>query len=261
MKFLLRGARARSICKTVFISAGLALSMAFTHANANQAVASSTQSIEEITEEGSDYVPPLTREEQEKLDRFSEISTGKIFSAELLEMQKALEKQNKVPADLLKKALVFYNENLANIDNKDYLTIVDFKKHSSESRFFVINMKTGDIQAIHVAHGSGSDPKNTGIARIFSNIEGSKASSLGFYRTAETYSGAHGYSLRLDGLSKTNSNVRERAIVVHGADYVHDGSDVQAGRSWGCFALSWQHRTHVIELLKEGSIIYAGVSN
>jgi hypothetical protein len=47
-------------------------------------------------------------------------------------------------------------------------------------------------------------------------------SSLGVYKTAETYNGKHGLSLRLDGLSPTNSKARERAVVVHGADYVED---------------------------------------
>jgi len=120
-------------------------------------------------------------------------------------------------------------------------------------------MKSGAVQAVHVAHGSGSDPRNTGRATVFSNEDGSNCSSLGYYLTAETYDGKHGYSCRMDGLSTTNSNVRERAVVIHGADYVHD-SDVKQGRSWGCFALAMTMRTSVIDRLKGGSLIYAGRS-
>lgn len=47
-------------------------------------------------------------------------------------------------------------------------------------------------------------------------------SSLGIYRCAETYEGKHGYSMRLDGLEPTNSLARERAIVIHSADYVSE---------------------------------------
>src|SRR5690606_40188967 len=58
-------------------------------------------------------------------------------------------------------------------------------------------------------------------AKKFSNIPESFQSSLGFYATAEPYYGKHGYSLRLDGLEKgINDKARERAIVIHGADYV-----------------------------------------
>ena len=56
-----------------------------------------------------------------------------------------------------------------------------------------------------------SDPENDGTPRRFSNVEGSLQSSLGYYVTAETYEGKWGYSLRLDGLSATNSQVRKRA--------------------------------------------------
>jgi hypothetical protein len=110
-----------------------------------------------------------------------------------------------------------------------------------------------------VAHGSGSDKANDGYAEKFSNVSGSNASSLGFYMTAETYNGKHGLSLRLDGLSSTNSNVRARAVVIHGASYVSD-SDIKAGRSWGCPAVSMASKDKVIKMLKGGSIIYAGLS-
>ena len=50
---------------------------------------------------------------------------------------------------------------------------------------------------------------------------GSRQSSLGLFRTADTYVGQNGYSLRLDGLEPGfNSQARARAIVMHGAKYV-----------------------------------------
>ncbi|MFA5161009.1 MAG: murein L,D-transpeptidase catalytic domain family protein [Elusimicrobiales bacterium] len=149
--------------------------------------------------------------------------------------------------------------------NTDYVTVVDFTKHSSKARFFIIDMKSGAVKALHVAHGSGSDPGNTGYATKFSNQDGSHMSSLGFYLTGETYTGNHGRSMRLDGLSPTNSNVRARAVVVHGSSYVQEAS-VQPGRSWGCLALSDKVVQGVIDKLKKddkkngGSIIYAGQS-
>lgn len=162
-----------------------------------------------------------------------------------------------VPDKLLAEALAYFDKNLSKIKNPRYLSVIDFSAHSKNSRLFVIDMNDGSVWALHVAHGSGSDKNHDGFAEKFSNVSGSNASSLGFYMTAETYSGKHGYSLRLDGLSATNSKARSRAIVVHGASYVSD-SNVKAGRSWGCPAVSMANRTKLIDKIKGGSLIYAG---
>ncbi len=125
---------------------------------------------------------------------------------------------------------------------------------------FIVDMRSGKVTKLHVAHGSGSDPKNKGVPTRFSNRVNSKASSLGFYRAAEPYKGKHGLSVRLDGLSSTNSRARERAVVVHGAKYVYD-SDIKPGRSAGCLAVSMSWHKAVANMIKDGSIIYAGLAN
>lgn len=164
-----------------------------------------------------------------------------------------------IPTNLKTAALNYFDANQSRIRNKKYLSIIDFSMSSTRSRFYIINMTTGSVWRIHVAHGKGSDSNHDGYAESFSNSSGSNASSLGYYMTAETYSGSHGYSLRLDGLSSTNSNARSRAVVVHGASYVQEAEVIQ-GRSWGCPAVSMANRTKVIDMIKGGSIIYAGRS-
>jgi len=82
---------------------------------------------------------------------------------------------------------------------------------------------------------------------------------LGFYLTAELYYGSHGQSMKLDALSSTNSNARSRAIVMHSSNYVRE-ANVQAGRSWGCPAVSNSMIKYVTDKLHGGSIIYAGLS-
>jgi len=90
-----------------------------------------------------------------------------------------------------------------------------------------------------VAHG-----KNTGeeFARKFSNTESSLQSSLGFYVTESTYNGSNGFSLKLHGMDKGfNDRALQRAIVMHGADYVSEDFikfQRRIGRSWGCPAVS-----------------------
>ncbi|MDB5221086.1 MAG: hypothetical protein JWO86_9013 [Myxococcaceae bacterium] len=161
-----------------------------------------------------------------------------------------------VPKTMLVDAVAFFDANKAKIKNKAYLTVVDFSKHSGKDRLFVVNMTTGAVQPHVVAHGSGSDPGNTGYATRFSNVNNSNQSSLGYYVTGETYNGKHGNSLRLDGVSPTNSNARMRAVVMHGAAYVEEGRSRQ-GRSWGCLALPESEKDAVIAKLKVGSVIYA----
>ena len=111
-----------------------------------------------------------------------------------------------------------------------------------------------------VAHGRGSDPTHTGWLERFSNDPGSYATSSGAFRTGSLYVGAHGHSMRLDGLDPTNSNAASRAIVVHGAWYVSEvmiGHSGMLGRSEGCFAVSNSSLAEIISVLGPGRLIYA----
>lgn len=164
-----------------------------------------------------------------------------------------------VPTKLLEAAVVYFDANQSKIANKKYLSVIDFAQRSNKRRFYIVDMSSGAVWTTTVAHGKGSDANHDGFAEKFSNVSGSKASSLGYYLTAETYNGSNGYSLRLDGLSSTNSRARSRAIVIHGASYVQD-RDVIQGRSWGCPAVPLAYRDKVISWLKGGSLIYAGKS-
>lgn len=160
-----------------------------------------------------------------------------------------------VPPNHLKSALSFYEANQKIIKNKRYIVVIDFKQHNSKERFYLIDMEDGRVDTYLTAHGKNSDPDFDGYATKFSNTPDSLMTSLGFYLTAETYYGEHDYSLRLDGLSTTNSNVRARAIVIHGASYVRNIPLI--GRSFGCPALDESHSTTVIDMIKNGALIFA----
>jgi hypothetical protein len=103
--------------------------------------------------------------------------------------------------------------------NDSIIAIADFSQPSSKKRFYILDLK--NYRVIYntlVAHG-----KNSGLAMAnsFSNQPSSLKSSPGFYITGQTYNGSNGYSLRLEGLDRGyNDNAFERAIVMHGADYV-----------------------------------------
>ncbi|MDX0655061.1 hypothetical protein GOD34_30980 [Sinorhizobium medicae] len=140
-----------------------------------------------------------------------------------------------------------------------YWGIVNFDLSSSKPRLLIFDVIARETVPYLCAHGRGSEgPTDDGIADVFSNVEGSKATSVGIYRCAETYQGGNGYSLKLDGLEETNSRARSRAIVMHGADYVSERF-VQRygriGRSEGCPAVDHQFARKVIDQLKLGSLL------
>ena len=169
-------------------------------------------------------------------------------------------KAQKLSFDAFKNGLIgMYNlMRTSKVHNEDILSIVDFDLPSTEKRMFVIDLKNKKlVKNLLVAHGKESGGK---YATNFSNTSGSHQSSLGFYKTAETYNGKYGYSLRLDGLEKSiNCKARERAIVVHGAKYVSDEfiqEHNRLGRSYGCLSLKVDEATDFIDDVKSGTCIY-----
>ncbi|MDD1780780.1 murein L,D-transpeptidase catalytic domain family protein [Enterovibrio sp. ZSDZ35] len=152
-----------------------------------------------------------------------------------------------------------YNHFKSHPTKKPIFTLIDYGKPSSQKRFWVIDAHKGKVlYSSYVSHG-----KNSGslYATKFSNRISSHKTSVGVFRAAETYYGKHGYSLRLDGLSKgVNDNARKRAIVIHGASYANPkviSKTGQLGRSWGCPALPTYLSKKVINTIKDGTYIYA----
>jgi hypothetical protein len=139
------------------------------------------------------------------------------------------------------------------------LTVIDFSKPSTEKRMWVYDLRTHALLFHeHVAHGRGS---GANLPTAFSNLPESNQSSLGLFRTGEAYIGKHGLSLRLDGLERgINDRARERAIVIHGADYVN-AATAQAqgrlGRSLGCPAVRPEIATPLINAVKGGGLLFA----
>lgn len=138
-----------------------------------------------------------------------------------------------------------------------FLTIVDFSQSSRKKRFYIIDMNNHKlVWNTFVSHG-----KNSGVdmATSFSNAFNSEASSLGFYVTKSTYLGKHGLSLRMSGKEAGfNDNAEARGVVVHGAAYVNSGrvNTAYMGRSQGCPALPENEYAAVINIIKEGSVMF-----
>ena len=143
---------------------------------------------------------------------------------------------------------------------RDSIGIADFSKPSSDPRFFVVDLMSGNVESHRVAHGRGSDPEHSGYLQRFSNDFGSYATSNGTYVTTDYYDGKYGLSLRVRGLDWSNNNAEARAIVIHNAWYAEDDMipmHGQLGRSEGCFAMSREHQYAVMRKLAGGRMIYA----
>lgn len=165
---------------------------------------------------------------------------------------------------VFEKALTgYYNLKKAGLlADHALLTIADFDQPSTSKRLYVLNVDQKNM-LLHtwVAHGQRSG-ENQAVS--FSNQNDSFESSIGFFITAEEYHGAHGRSLRLDGMDQGfNDNARLRSIVIHGAPYVSEGTIAtlgRLGRSQGCPAVSPELADQIISSLGKGSVLFINKS-
>jgi hypothetical protein len=145
------------------------------------------------------------------------------------------------------------------LDSLRHLAVIDYSLPSTQPRLWVFDVEHGRLMFQElVAHGRNTGEK---VAERFSNVEGSKMSSLGLFQATDTYYGNNGYSLRLRGLDTGfNDNALSRAIVMHGAPYVSEAIAARLGRlgrSWGCPAVRQEVARVVIDALKGGALLFA----
>jgi hypothetical protein len=139
------------------------------------------------------------------------------------------------------------------------LTVIDYSRPSTQPRMWVYDLRSRALlfQEL-VSHGRGSGKT---MATAFSNVPESNMTSLGLFRTGETYVGQNGYSLRLDGLERgVNDRARARAIVMHGAPYVNAvtaKANGYLGRSLGCPAVRPEIARKLIDTVKGGGLLFA----
>ncbi len=144
------------------------------------------------------------------------------------------------------------------IKKEGLLVFIDYRKPSTEKRFFVLDLKRKRLLfKCLVAHGRNSGER---LACSFSNRPGSYKSCLGFFITGEPYSNKHGYSLNIKGVEPGINDLAEsRRIVIHGADYVSRQfikKYGRIGRSLGCPALPNNLARPVIDTIKNGSCLF-----
>lgn len=131
--------------------------------------------------------------------------------------------------------------------NKRYVVIINYSLSIDSERLYLLDMNTSKV----VLKTKVSHAKNSGydVPYMFSNQMNTKKTSLGVYKSTQTYYGKFGYSLKLIGLDSTNSNAERRAIVFH------SNKKMKTKWSWGCFATSEEINKEIINKIKNGCLI------
>lgn len=172
-----------------------------------------------------------------------------------------LDPQGRVRPALMQRAMAALDLHHRRVPLRDRMYIVDFQRFSGDERLFEVDLFNGNVAAFRTSHGRGSDPRHSGYARAFSNTPDSHMSSVGAYATAGAGWGPqHGPNVLLDGLDYSNDRARDRAIIVHGADYADPdflAREGKLGRSFGCFTTARSELPWLRERMGEGRLLFA----
>ncbi len=166
-----------------------------------------------------------------------------------------------VRPDLIERARAAMDVHGHKISKRDRMYLVDFQKFSGEDRLYEVDLEGGWVTPYRTSHGRGSDPAHSGYAQQFSNRPDSHMSSIGAYATAgASWGSQQGPNVLLDGLEYSNNLARERAIIIHGADYADPAflaRQGKLGRSYGCFSVSHADLVPLRERMGEGRLLFA----
>src|SRR5688572_25604588 len=184
------------------------------------------------------------------VDRPPEVITAQLNST------RPLDPRGRVRKELMDRALAALDIHEGKVTRRDRMYLVDFQKFSGDERLYEVDLHGGAVTLMRTTHGRGSDPAHTGFATSFGNTPDSHMSSVGAFATAGASFGVQqGPNVLLDGLEYSNDRARERAIIIHGADYADPSflaREGKLGRSYGCFSVAHADLPGLRERMGEG---------
>jgi hypothetical protein len=191
-------------------------------------------------------------------------------------------KSKGVPSTPLLQALTYYHNNRSRFPNERYLSIADYSQNSSQKRFYLLDLTTGNVSAEKVSHGSGhrngvkyGDRDHDGMIDSCRHSDNSRLNMTrpGFYKVSDFYEstrhrgdwpvlekGTRNNGMRLVGLSSTNDDALGKGVVMHEAPY-NVGGNATMGRSYGCPAFVPGQGAPLMRKMQGGSLLYAYVPN
>lgn len=149
------------------------------------------------------------------------------------------------------------------INRADVSVIVDYTKPSDKRRFYILDYKNNKTRYYYVSHGRygntsrgnrtlGPNSNSIRDIKLFSNNDGSNASSSGLHITGHSYIGKwkgpdnNKQSMVLHGVEKEiNDNSCSRTTVIHGNGYISEANGVNRMSS-GCPMLDYNYVNQLI---------------
>ncbi len=136
-------------------------------------------------------------------------------------------------------------------NSSDYILYIDLEKPVFLPRLYFIDKRQNKIikqSFVFTSYKSGLI-----YTTKFSNTPHSNLSSYGAFEILNDYYGAYGYSARIRGLEKHNSNVQIRAIVLHPWKF--------KPYTLGCYSTFEKKLKEILPLLKNGGFMYVSIDS
>lgn len=150
-----------------------------------------------------------------------------------------------VPIEPLKQALKYYKDHKNKFQNKNFISIADYSQHSSQKRFYLLDMRTGSVKKYRVSHGSGKingisygDPDHDGILNQckFDKAQLQKVNSI---RKSNGQSPIHErWAMTRPGFYKTEYLANSVA---------HDPTNKNASAPWPMFSTSPRRNKMILD--------------
>lgn len=187
--------------------------------------------------------------------------------------ERIVNTNTQISINVLEKAFWRYQDLENKISNKRFVGIIDYNKHSSEKRFFIIDLETENIFSYLVTHGRGNDKNNDGVPEHFSKIyrRGAGEAPLGSFITFDTYSkykrfrsnssqyGDKYFGLRIKGHDKSNQHAEYTGIVIQTSSvYPPLIKNNQTITSIGSYVIKFDKFQEIENMLKDGAFVYVG---
>lgn len=156
----------------------------------------------------------------------------------------------------------FVQTDFGRIQNRRFVSAIDFSKPPSEKRWYILDLKTGNFQLEYAADGANTDYRNF---NSFSSRNSSNQTPLGMHITKSPY-----YSkkmgrcaLQLKQVTRRGRNPADcsesRGVVMHGAEYCHRDSvrrTGSCGKTQGCPGVPEAFFNSWVGHLAGGSVLY-----